>query len=107
MAPTLAKVPMFKEFKDYEKCYNLLGAMTKMRCNACRDNGGSPKCEVRRCCRKKKIPGCWECGDFATCEKLKFLEQNHGTAHLKNLRKIKKQGGKAFVTGKRYWYASK
>ncbi|MBN1805358.1 MAG: DUF3795 domain-containing protein [Sedimentisphaerales bacterium] len=107
IAPVLAKVPVFKEFKDYDKCYNLLGTMTKIRCTTCRGNGGPPKCEVRRCCRKKKIQGCWECNDFAACEKLKFLEQNHGAAHLKNLRKIKKQGPKAFVTGKRYWYAAK
>jgi hypothetical protein len=108
MAPTLSKVPMFKEFKDYDKCYNLLGTMAKMRCTkACRGNGGSPKCEVRKCCRENKIQGCWECDDFSKCKKLKFLEQNHGVAHLKNLRKIKKEGPKAFVIGKRYWYAAK
>ena len=108
MAPMLAKVPMFKEFKDYEKCYNLLGRMTKMRCTkTCRGNGGPPKCEVRQCCRKNEIQGCWECDDFSKCKKLKFLEQHHGVAHLKNLRKIKKEGPKPFVIGKRYWYAAK
>lgn len=47
------------------------------------------------------------CGDCAGCEKLKFLETNHGVAHLKNLRKLKKHGSAAFVKGKRYWYAPK
>ena len=108
MAGALAKVPIFKEFKDYDKCYNLLGTMTKMRCTkTCRGNGGPPECKVRQCCRENNIRGCWECDEFGRCEKLKFLEQHHGKAHLKNLRKIKKQGPKAFITGKRYWYAAK
>ena len=108
MAGALAKVPIFKEFKDYDKCYNLLGTMMKMRCTkTCRGNGGPPGCKIRQCCRENNIRGCWECDEFVRCEKLKFLEQHHGEAHLKNLRKIKKQGPKAFITGKRYWYAAK
>jgi len=108
MADMLAKVPIFKEFKDYDKCYNLLGTMMKMRCKkACRGNGGPPKCKIRQCSRKKKLMGCWQCDDFQTCEKLKFLEMHHGVAHLKNLRKLKKQGPAAFLKGKRYWYALK
>jgi len=59
MAGALAKVPIFKELKDYEKCYN-----------------------------------CRECDEFGRCEKLKLLEQHHGKAHLKNLRKIKNKGPK-------------
>ena len=108
MADMLAKVPIFKEFKDYDKCYNLLGTMMKMRCKkTCKGNGGPPKCKVRQCCRKNNIQSCWQCDDFLTCETLKFLEIHHGVAHLKNLRKLKKQGPAAFLKGKRYWYASK
>lgn len=36
-----------------------------------------------------------------------FLETNHGVAHLKNLRKLKRQGPAEFVKGKRHWYAPK
>jgi hypothetical protein len=108
MADMLAKVPFFKEFKDYDKCYNLLGTMMKMRCKkTCRGNGGPPDCKIRTCARKKKLDGCWQCEDFPTCEKLKFLEANHGEAHLKNLRILKKQGTATFIKGKRYWYAPK
>ncbi len=108
MADMLAKVPIFKEFKDYDKCYNLLGTMMKMRCKkTCRGNGGPPKCKIRQCCRKNNIQGCWQCDDFPACEKLKFLEPHHGVAHLKNLRKLKRQGPAAFLKGKRYWYALK
>ena len=36
-------------------------------------------------------------------EKLDFLKPIHEDAHLKNLRKIKKQGINKFISGKRYW----
>lgn len=108
MAPMLAKVPFFKQFKDYDKCYGLLGLMVKLRCKkTCRGNGGPPNCKIRNCCRKKKIAGCWQCDEFATCKKLKFLEANHGVAHLKNLRKLKKVGPTEFLKGKRYWHSAK
>jgi len=98
----------FKEFKDYDKCYKLLGLLVKMRCNrTCRGNGGPPDCKIRNCARKNKFEGCWECDDFASCEKLKILEPHHGVAHLKNLRKIKKLGTTAFVKEKKHWYAVK
>ena len=108
MADALAKVPFFKAFKNYDKCYDLLGTMMKMRCNKrCRRMGGPPTCKARQCCQKKGILGCWQCDDFPTCEKLKFLEEGHGVAHLKNLRKLKRQGPAAFLKGKRYWHAAK
>ena len=108
MADMLAQVPFFKEFKDYDKCYQLLGTMMKLRCKkTCKGNGGPPDCKIRNCARKKKFDGCWQCDYFPTCEKLKMLEPHHGPAHLKNLRKIKKQGPAAFIKGKRYWYVAK
>ena len=104
MADMLAKVPFFKEFKHYDKCYNLLGTMMKLRCKrACRRDGGPPNCKIRRCARKKGLDGCWQCEDFPACERLKFLEPHHGAAHLKNLRKIRQLGPAAFVKCKRYW----
>jgi len=107
MADMLATIPFFKEFKDYDKCYNLLGTMMKMRCKkVCKGNGGPPNCKIRNCARKKGLDGCWQCDDFSTCEKLKMLEPHHGKAHLKNLRKLKRQGPASFIKGKRYWFAS-
>jgi hypothetical protein len=58
---------------------------------------------MRNCCQRKGIQGCWECEEFETCQKLEFLRAVHGEAHLKNLRKIKKQGISGFVEGPRYW----
>jgi len=49
-----------------------------------------------------KIKGCWECEEFEMCDKLDFLKPIHGDAHLKNPRKIKKQGIDRFLKGKRH-----
>ena len=93
----------FKEFQNYEQCYEVLGAMVKLRCKRiCRGGGGNPYCKARTCCQKKDIPGCWECDDFETCTKLDFLKPIHGDANLKNLRKLKDQGVDRFLKGPRF-----
>jgi len=39
-----------KNFKEYEECYKVLGAMVKFRCRkGCRKGGGSPFCKIRIC----------------------------------------------------------
>ena len=94
----------FKEFKHYKECYEVLGAMVRLRCkNACKGGGGPPFCKIRKCCQKKGYEGCWKCEEFETCKKLDFLEPIHKDAHIKNLRKIKKQGIDKFLEGKKYW----
>lgn len=96
---------MGKPFEHYQQCYDLLGAMVKFRCKkGCRNGGGPPFCKIRKCCRAKKILGCWECtNDPARCEKLTFLAPVHGEAHLKNIRILQKKGIEGFVSGKRNW----
>ena len=102
----LAEGIPFKEFKHYKECYEVLGAMVKLRCkSACKGGGGNPFCKIRKCCQKKEIEGCWECDEFKACEKLDFLKVNHGDAHIKNLRIIKKKGIDEFLKGKKYWYS--
>ena len=94
----------FKEFNNYDQCYEVLGAMVRLRCKrACRNGGGNPACKVRICCQKKNIRGCWECDEFETCNKLDFLKPIHGDANLKNLKKLKKQGVDSFLQGTRYY----
>lgn len=96
----------FKEFQHYKECYEVLGAMVRLRCkSACRGGGGNPFCKIRKCCQTKGVEGCWECKEFETCEKLDSLKVNHGDAHIKNLRKIKKQGTDEFLKGKKCWYS--
>jgi hypothetical protein len=95
-----------KDFKSYEECYKVLGAMVKFRCRkGCRNGGGSPFCKIRKCAQKKGIEGCWLCEEFENCEKLDFLKPVHGDAHKKNLQIIKRKGEDAFVKGKRLWYS--
>ena len=102
VAPGLAT--FFKPFANYELCYETLGAMVRLRCKrACRDNGGPPQCKIRNCSRTRDFQGCWQCTDFETCEKLRFLTPTHGDAYRKNLRTINKRGVDAFLVGKRYW----
>ncbi len=106
-AATISTSSFGKDFKEYEECYKVLGAMVKFRCRkGCRDGGGSPFCKIRKCAQKKGFDGCWECTDFETCKKLKFLEPVHGNAHIKNLRTIMKKGKKEFLAGQTLWYNS-
>ena len=103
-AEFMSNISFFKAFKDYEQCYEVLGAMVRFRCkNACRGGGGPPFCKVRKCCQKREIEGCWQCDEFETCQNLDFLNPVHGDAHLRNLRKLNKQGTNAFIEGKRFW----
>lgn len=94
-----------KDFAEYEACYKVLGAMVRFRCHkGCRGGGGSPFCNIRKCCQKNGFIGCWECTDFEDCKKLDFLRPVHGEGHLKNLRSIKKKGTSEFLKGLTYWY---
>jgi len=103
-ADSLSGNPFFAVFKDYPQCYEVLGAMVKFRCKStCRGGGGPPFCKMRQCCQKKGIDGCWQCDEFETCQKLDFLKQNHGDAHIKNLNILKKSGVDSFLKGKKYW----
>lgn len=99
-----ALVPVFKEYADYDKCYNTLGAMVRMRCpRGCRNDGGNPGCKIRTCVLKKGLDGCWDCDDYESCVKFAFLKTVHGDACQKNLRRLAKNGKASFVKGKRDW----
>jgi len=104
-AEALSKFSFFEVFRNYPQCYEVLGALVKLRCKrACRGGGGNPSCKVRRCCQRKDIRGCWECGEFKTCTKLDFLRENHGDAHIRNLRMLQRKGVEEFLKGKKHWY---
>jgi hypothetical protein len=104
-ADFISKEKFGETFKDYDTCYEVLGAMVKFRCKkGCRNGGGNPWCKIRQCCQKKGIDGCWECEEFLKdCKKLKFLEGVHDDGHIKNLRRLLKKGKQEFIKGKRDW----
>ncbi len=105
-AEGLSKIPFFEVFKDYPQCYEVLGGLVKLRCKkTCRGKGGPPFCTIRECAQAKGLTGCWECDELQGCEKLDMLKKNHGDAHIKNLRKIKRNGPAEFIKGKRLWYS--
>lgn len=102
----VAEVIPFPEFKKYSDCYEVLGAMVKLRCKGCRGGSRSKFCNIAGCAMKKGLDGCWECADFESCQKLVFLEPVHGDGHLKNLKAIRKSGVDAWAEGKRHWYSA-
>lgn len=103
-ARSVAKTAFGRVYKDYARCYQVLGAMVRFRCHTgCRNGGGPPFCKIRNCCNRKGHRGCWECSDFEICTKLHFLEGVHGDAHIRNLRILKKKGEAAFLRSKRNW----
>ena len=104
-AETLSKMRFFGPFKDYHRCYEVLGTLVKLRCKrGCREGGGNPFCKIRKCAQRKNYEGCWECVSFEECVKLDELCPNHGNAHVKNLRALSKKGKDGFLKGKIYWY---
>ncbi|HPQ69250.1 MAG TPA: DUF3795 domain-containing protein [bacterium] len=103
-AAAMAAVPQFEPLAHYPQCYEALGSIDKLRCKKlCRDGGCTPLCAIRTCARAKKLDGCWQCGEFEACEKLTPLAVTHGDAIVRNLRRIKRNGLDAFLTGKREW----
>lgn len=93
-----------QSFEDYEKCYRVLGAMAGLKCKkTCRNGGGVPSCKIGWCCRRKNIPGCWECQEFTSCKKLDGFKLVHSDANNENLKKLKEQGVEAFLCGDRYF----
>jgi len=102
-ADHFATLPFFKEFKNYDSFVKLLKTLEGLTCEGCREGGGPHFCEIRKCCGEKEIMGCWECGEFKSCEKLNFLSATHGDAHIKNLGLIKEEGMEKFVDGDRHW----
>ena len=104
-AELLSQYSFFKQYEKYRDCYDVFGAMVKMRCGkTCRKRSGNPSCKIRLCCKKKKLDGCWDCSEFNLCNKLDFLKTNHGCAHIKNIEIISKKGIDEFINGKKHWY---
>jgi len=98
-----AAIP-FKEFQHYKECYEVLGAMVRLRCKrTCRGGGGPPFCEIRKCCVKNGFEGCWQCEQIEECDKLKFLEPVHKDAHIRNLKNIKKVGVDKWISSEHFW----
>ena len=101
-----AELKFFKVLEDYPQCNEILGILVKLQCKkACRGGGGSPYCDIRNCCQKNELEGCWQCKEFENCSELQSLNDRDGGAHLKNLRILAEMGEEYFLKNKRYWYS--
>ena len=104
IAQALSAEPYFQVFSGYPASYELLGALVKLRCKSmCKGGGGPPWCKIRRCSQGKGLAGCWECGEFETCDKLQTLAAAHSDAHIRNLKKLRRSGVEAFLSGPKQW----
>ncbi len=104
IARSLSAEPYFKVFSGYPASYELLGALVKLRCKSmCKGGGGPPWCKIRTCGQGKGLAGCWECGEFETCDKLQTLAAGHSDAHIRNLKKLRRSGVEAFLSESKHW----
>ncbi|MBU1053489.1 MAG: DUF3795 domain-containing protein [Proteobacteria bacterium] len=82
-------------FENFEKLTDLLKAISEINCETPCGSGGDGcggSCIIISCVHEKQIQGCWECEEFANCEKLNFLKPFHGNSIVENLRRIQKYG---------------
>jgi hypothetical protein len=83
------------EFENYDAVVHLLKAISAFSCQIpCRmgGDGCGGACKIIRCVKDKSYQGCWECGEFESCQNLNFLKPFHGDAPIQNLRKIREIG---------------
>jgi hypothetical protein len=102
----VAEVIPFMDADKYREAYDYLESLVKLRCKGCKASSRSKFCHIAQCAIDKDFEGCWECDDFATCEKLDFLVPVHGDAHVKNLRKIKRIGVEKWAGEGPLWYSA-
>ena len=66
------------EFNKYPRFLAMLRKLKTLRCPApCRDGGGNPSCEVKRCARNHGLDGCWQCARRRRCAFLDPLRRAH------------------------------
>jgi hypothetical protein len=57
-AESLSQYSSGKDFKNYNECNRVLGAMVKFRCRkGCRNGGCNPYCKIRKCSKQKGVEG--------------------------------------------------
>ena len=97
-------MPILKGLAHYGQFVGALEAACFLACKKnCREGGGFPNCEIRKCCRQKAIKGCWECEEYKECAKLAWLEPAHPGAVMKNIENIRRSGIEAYLRGKKYF----
>ena len=83
---------------------HVLTAMCNLDCDrSCKEGGGSSLCEIRICCKKKDLNGCWECVEMESCKILASIFPVHKGSNVKNMKVIREKGIDAFLSGEKQW----
>ena len=89
------KSPFGSQLESFKQCREVLEFIAGMHCSQpCRTGGGCSgrPCEIMKCCQEKNFEGCWQCGDYQTCEKFAFLLPRCGKMPRHNLARITELG---------------
>jgi hypothetical protein len=89
----------FDRFKDMAVFTGILDSIIKLQCKTpCREAGGCSvagnihQCSALQCVKSKQYQGCWQCDEFESCDKLKFLKKNYGFVIEENLKTAREKG---------------
>jgi len=95
---------LWENLKHVQEAKPVLEAMCKLDCVClCKEGGGSSSCEIRICCKKNNLNGCWECEKMENCKVLNAISPVNQGSNIKNMRIIRKEGMKAFLSGEKHW----
>ncbi len=93
-------------FGGYQEFVRVLQAIRSLECQApCRAGGGKSSCAVRDCVLGRRLPGCWDCAEYRTCELLGPLRRFHPNLehHLDLIRREGIDGWSAKRKGHYSW----
>ena len=99
-----------EQLADFDSFRKMLGFMAALRCPArCREDESATaalSCQVRTCCRERRLFACHECDEFEECETLQSnVEGLHAESCVANLKAIKEMGLDSWLrSGKRHHY---
>lgn len=65
------------EFGEYPVFLQVLQAISGLGCETCNCKSSEVSCHTRKCVLSKRLQGCWECPEVATCALLEPLKQRH------------------------------
>jgi biotin operon repressor len=102
----------FDVFKHMPEFMDVLDGIIELQCKTtCQESGGcsiggnTHECKALKCIKSKGYEGCWQCNDFESCDKLKFLKHGYGYVIEDNLRTIKEKGIDAVKSRGNKYYA--
>mgnify|MGYP006303762563 CR=1 FL=1 len=84
-----------ESFNDYQVFKKMLDVLVRQTCHTpCRSGGDGcgEECPIKRCVLERGLQGCWECGDYESCDKTDFVVPFWGDILRQNIELIKTHG---------------